>query len=116
MNIDFEKLKFELNWASGIVIVTLLVSTITLYLNNKSLEDKIDSMDKNITKLSESVQELSKSVNILNGSDRKTSEFIGESVKHPPSEFIYRLDRIEQVVFGIPVIKPTKAFVNRLPN
>lgn len=116
MILNFTKINFQLNWASGVVIVTLLISTITLYLNNVALESKIDSLDKNISKLSECVQQMSKSVSTLQGSQEMTNKAISLFMENPPSEIKYRIEKIEELVFNKPIPKPTRSFSNRTPH
>ena len=97
-NLDFSKIKFEINWASGTTIVTLLIAVITFYFNNKSLQGKITDLQSSNGSLNTTVKTLSETVNVLKGSQEITNGAIQAFMQNPPSELKYRLDRLEEVV------------------
>lgn len=119
MNLDFSKITFKTNWASATTIIVMLVGIVTLYLNNTSMNTKIDSLENTNASLNKTISTLSETVSTLKGSQEVTNKAIGLFMENPPGELVYRLDRIENIIeerFG--AIRETEKpeFKNRIPG
>lgn len=116
MEINFDKIKFEVNWASGATIVTLLVAVITLYMNNNNLKDQVDGLSKSNEALTKSVNSLGESVSALKGAQDVTSKAISIFMENPPSELKFRIDRLENLIGAPKAQQVTKPFNNSVPH
>lgn len=118
-DLDFSKISFNINWASGSIIVTLLITVITLYTTNKGLQSKVDDLQKSNTTLTSTVNTLSATVNVLKGSQEITNSAISAFMQNPTSELKYRLEQLEQIVqqrLGVNLnTTPQKPFTNIAP-
>ena len=114
MNLDFSKLEFKINWASGVTIVTLLSTVIGLYITNKGLQSEIESVKKNNGTLTTTVGTLSTTVNTLQGSQEVTSKAIEIFMQNPTNELKYRIEKLEDRL-NIKETETNKPFTNALP-
>lgn len=87
-NFDFKDVKFQVNWASGITIVTLLAATITFYIQNKTLKESNST-------LKTTVRTLEKTVATLEGTQKGILQAIGQVQNYSPSLIEWRLRTIE---------------------
>ena len=118
MKLDFSKIEFRVNWASASTIVTLLVGIITLFMTNQNLKGKVDGLQKSNEALNTTIQTLSATVNTLKGSQDITNNAISLFMNNPPQEIKYRVERLEDRVFGsnAPAMTPPTQFENKKPK
>jgi hypothetical protein len=113
--LDISKLNFQMNWSTATVVISLLISTITLYINNKDLKDKVTDLNKSVSSINSSVETLSVVVSKLQGSQETTNSAIHDFIQSPIGEVKYRVEQLEKTVYGqIPEIKTSKPFTNRM--
>lgn len=124
-NIDFDQIQFKLNWASATAMVGLIAGIITLYVDNKSLQGKIDDLTTNNTSLTVKVQTMGETVNILKGSENVMSNAITIFMENSPAELKTRIETMENIFknrFGIDVnntqavVATQPAFIDNKPK
>ena len=96
--LDYKNYKFEINWASGIVIVGAISASLLFYFENKSLKSTIDSLNQKDKIKTEQIEGLQKTVNTMEGAMDGVNNTVKIFMENPPGELKYRIERLEGVI------------------
>jgi len=99
-NIDFDKLQFNVNWKSALIIFGLLSSSIYFYQDNIKLKGTILSTNSIVKSQTEQITQLRNQLNELNGTTKTMSQAVQIFMENSPSELKYRIEHLEN--FHIP--------------
>lgn len=114
--LDFSKIQFSVNWASGITIVSLLVYAITMYIDNKGLKSKIEGLENSNKALTTTVETLGGTVNTLKGSQDVFSNAMQQMMINSPGELKYRIEQVERRIGINSDATPNREFQNSKPK
>ena len=114
--LDFSKIQFSVNWASGITILSLLIYAITMYLTNKSLQSKVESQGITIESQGKTIEALGGTVNTLKGSQDVFSNAMQQIMLNSPGELKYRIEQLEKRSGINSDATPNKQFQNSRPQ
>lgn len=84
-NLNFEKLNFTTNWATLTAIAALLIFSVTLFVQNKSLNDTNTKLLKENKSLIDHVNNIDSTLLIMNQWMKYRDETIQALAKYPPS-------------------------------
>jgi hypothetical protein len=116
-NIDFNKIEFRTNWASGSLIVGLLVYVIMLSSDNKTLKDGQAELKAENKELRSTQTGLLISVGILDGCKAQLERANDEILKNSPADLKRRIENLEKIN-GVDntSVKINKPFINKIPS
>ena len=89
--LDYTKIKFVTNWASGVALVGAITWAVTVTVQNKGYKTKIDTQGVTI-------RTLDQTVNTLRGSMETVNNVIRAFTENPPSALEAKIDGIYKVI------------------
>ena len=94
---DINKIKFEINWASGTMLVGAISACIYFYAENQSLKSTINSINDNYVELRKENDNLKLDNAELKGKIAGIEHTSQEFMKHSPGLLDYRLNILENL-------------------
>lgn len=95
MKFDLSKIQFTTNWASASALVVLLIAAVTLYVQNTTMSDKLDTVVVANKDLKDAFNALNDNVHMMDGTNKVLSDAVTQMMLTSPSELKYRIEVIE---------------------